>query len=46
MRKIFKKSRPRTINYRYYKHFSNEAYREFLLHELSKEIFVNNDDAL
>ena len=28
MRKIFKKLKPRTINYRSYKHSSNEAYRE------------------
>ena len=41
MRKIFKKSKPRTINYRSYKQFANEAYRESLLHELSKEVFVN-----
>ena len=46
MRKIFKKLKPRTINYRYYKHFSNEAYRESLLDELSKEVFVNNGDGL
>ena len=46
MRKIFKKSKPRTINYRSYKQFANEAYRESLLHELSKEVFVNNDDGL
>ena len=46
MRKIFKKLRPRTINYRCYKHFSNEAYRESPLHELSKEVFVNDDDGL
>ena len=46
MRKIFKKLKPRTINYRSYKHFSNEAYRESLLHELSKEVFINNDDGL
>ena len=32
MRKIFEKLKPRTINYRSYKHFSN---RESLLHELS-----------
>ena len=43
IRKIFKKLKLRTINYRY---FSNEAYRESLLHELSKEVFVNNDDGL
>ena len=46
MRNIFKKLKPRTINYRSYKHFSNEAYRESLLHELSKEVFVNNNDGL
>ena len=46
MRKIFKKLKPRTINYRSYKHFSNEAYRGSLVHELSKEVFVNNDDSL
>ena len=28
MRKIFKKLKPRTINYRSYKHISNEAYRK------------------
>ena len=28
MTKIFKKVKPRTINYRFYKHYSNEAYRE------------------
>ena len=46
MRKISKKLKARTINYRSYKHFSNEAYRESLLHELSKEVFVNNDAGL
>ena len=46
MRKIFKKLKPRTINYRSYNQFSNEAYRESLLRKLSKEIFVNNDDGL
>ena len=44
MRKIFEK--PRVINYRSYKHFSNEAYKESLLHELLKEVFVNNDYGL
>ena len=46
MRKIFKELKPRTICYRSYKHFSNEAYRESLLHEVSKEVFVNNNDGL
>ena len=45
IRKIFKKLRPRANNYKPYKHFSNEAYRESPLHELSKEVFVNNDSA-
>ena len=34
------------MNYRSYKHFSSEAYRESLLQELSKEIFVDNDEGL
>ena len=46
MSKVFKRLKPRTISYRSYKHFSNEAYRESLIHELSKEVFVNNDDVL
>ena len=35
--KIFKKLKPRIINYRFCKHFTNETYRESLLHELSKD---------
>ena len=46
MRKVFKKWKPWIINYRSYKHFSSEAYRESLLQELSKEIFVDNDEGL
>ena len=46
VRKIFKNLKLRTKNYRSYKHFSNEAYREFPLHELSKEVFFNNNDGL
>ena len=46
MRKIFEKLKPRTINHRSYKHFSNEAYRESLLHKPSKEVFANNFDGL
>ena len=46
MSKIFKKLKPTAINYRSYKHFSNEAYRESLSQELSKEVFVNYDDGL
>ena len=44
MRKVFKKFQPRIINYRPYKHFSNEAYRESLINKLTLENFVNNDD--
>ena len=43
MRKIFKNLKPRAINYRSYKHFSNEAYRESQLYEPLKEVFLNND---
>ena len=44
MRKGFKKFQLRIINYRFYMHFSNEAYRESLINKLSQENFVNNDD--
>ena len=46
IRKIFKKLKPRAINYRSYNHFSSEAYKESQLHELLKEVIVNNDDGL
>ena len=44
IRKGFKKFQPRIINYRSYKHFSKEAYRESLTNKLSQENFFNNDD--
>ena len=44
MRKSFKKFQPKIINYRSYKHFRNEAFRETLLKNLSQENFVNNDN--
>ena len=44
MRKSFKKYQPKTVNYRSYKNFSNEKYRETLINNLSKENFDNNDD--
>ena len=44
MRESFKKYHPKTINYRSYKIFSNEKYRETLINDLSKENFINNDD--
>ena len=42
MRKGFKKFQPRIINFRSYKQFSNEAYRESLINKLSQENFVKN----
>ena len=45
MRKSFKKYQPKTKNYRSYKIFSNEKYRETLINNLSKENFINNDNA-
>ena len=44
MRKGFKKYQPKIINYRSYKNFSNETYRETLINNLIKENFINNDD--
>ena len=46
MRKAFKKMHPRVINYRSYRGFSNETFRVSLINNLSKEVFVNNDDGL
>ena len=46
MRKTFKKMRPRVINYRSYRNFSNEKLRVSLMNYLSNEVFVNNDDGL
>ena len=46
MRKNFKKIRPRVINYRSYRDFSNETFRVFLINNLSKDAFVNNDDGI
>ena len=44
MRKTFKKQRPRIINYRSFKHFSNEEFRKSLIDNLSNQLYVNNDD--
>ena len=46
MKKSFRRFNPRLINYRSYKNFSNEFFRECLLEKLSKEVFVNNDEEL
>ena len=43
IRKIFKKLKPRVINYRSYKHFSNDVFRENMFGKLSQQTFVNND---
>ena len=40
----FLKLQPRVINYRGYKHYQNENFREDLLFELSKLIIRNKDD--
>ena len=46
MKKNFRKFHPRLINYRSYKNFSNETFRECLLKKLSKEVFENNNEGL
>ena len=46
MRKTFKKRRPRVINYRSNRDFSNETFRVSLMNNLSNEVFVDNDDGL
>ena len=44
MRKEDRKFQPRIISYRWYRHFSNEIYRENLSYNLSKENLVNDVD--
>ena len=46
LRKTLKKVRPRIINYRSFKHFSNEAFRVSFKNNLSNEVYVNNDNGL
>ena len=43
MRKSFKKLKPRVMDYRSYKHFSNDFFWDSLLEKLSQQTFVNND---
>ena len=44
MRKSFiNKMKPRVINYRPHKYFSNEVFKESLLEKLSQQAFGNND---
>ena len=38
--------RPRVINYRSYRYFSNETFRVSLINNLSNGVFVNNDGEL
>ena len=38
--------RPRVINYRSYRDFSNETFRVSLINNLSNEVYGNNDDEL
>ena len=44
MRKSFKKYQPKTRNYRSFKNFSNEKYRETLTNNLSKENIIHDDN--
>ena len=46
IRKTFKKIPPRIINYRSFKHFSNKTFRISLESNLSKELYINDDDGL
>ena len=46
MKKSFKKFQPRIINYRSYKHFSNDTFRKDLIDKLSNEELVINDDEM
>ena len=46
MKKSFQIIRPRIINYRSYKHFSNDTFRKDLIDKLSNEKFVINNDGL
>ena len=44
MRKSFKKYQPSIISYRSYKNFSDAAFRETLIEQLSNDNLVNNDN--
>ena len=46
MRKTFKKMRPRVINYRSYRDFSNETFRISLINTLPNAVFVDSDGGL
>ena len=46
MKKSIKKFQPRIINYRSYKHFSNDTFKKDRIDMLSTEKFVINDDGL
>ena len=44
MKRTFKKQRPRIINYRSFKHFFNEEFRNSLIDRLSNQKYINNND--
>ena len=44
MRKRFKRYQTKIVNYRSYKNFSNEKYRETLINNLTKENFMNDNN--
>ena len=46
IKKSFNKFQPRIINYRSYKHFSNDTFRKYLIDKLSNEELVINVDGL
>ena len=43
MKTTFRKLEPKDLNYRKYKNFSNNIFRDTLLEELS-QVRINNDD--
>ena len=43
MKTSFRKLKPKIINYRKYKNFSNDIFRDSLLEELS-QVRINNDN--
>ena len=45
MKKSYRKIEPRVINYRDYKSFSNEEFRESLLEKLKKKLLENSDQS-
>ena len=46
MRKVLMKCQQRIINYRFYKHFSDEAYKETSINYLSQKNLANYEDGM